>query len=135
LKKPWYLWLATENFEEVQPPAKRPDGSDIMATEAPVTEYAFPHLGKGLDTLAKELQDASDKAWINRVCFAVMDERTARDGSLMLCRIKKTVDVDTVRAWPKHSSLYLRAMDGHRWGELKDTFRWRKEKDGTDVLD
>lgn len=113
LKKPWYLWLAAENFEEIQPLAKRPDGSDIMATEAPVTEYAFRHLGKGLETLAKELQDASDEAWINRVYFAVMGERTARDGSMMLCRIKKTVDIDTVRVWPKHSSWYT-LPDGAR---------------------
>ncbi len=106
-----------------------------MATEAPVKEYTSPYLGKDLNTLAKVLRNASDKAWINRVYFAVVDERTVKDGSLMLCRIEDDGSIDTLRAWPKHASLYLRAMDGFRWGELKDSWKYHKKQDANDVLD
>lgn len=106
-----------------------------MATEAPVREYTSPYLGKDINNVAEALQSASDKAWINRVYFAVMDERTAKDGSLMLCRIENNGNIDTLRAWPKHSSLYLRAMDGFRWGELKDSSEFHLKQDGNYVID
>lgn len=106
-----------------------------MGTEAPVEKYTSPYLGKDVKALAKELRDASDKAWLNRIFFAVLDERTVEDGSLMLCRIEDDETVDSLRAWPKHSSLYLRAMDNFKWGELKDSMEFHRKKDGQDVID
>ncbi|KAL8735472.1 MAG: hypothetical protein Q9181_002815 [Wetmoreana brouardii] len=137
MKKPWYFWLATGDFEEVQKPTKKPDGSDRLATEAPVKEHASPYLGKDLKTLAKELWDASDKAWLNRVYFAVMDNRTEEDGSLMLCHVEDDGTVDSLRAWPKHSSLYFRGMEAgsSTWDELKHSWEFHKEQDGKDVID
>lgn len=137
MKKPWYYWLATENYEEVQKPTKRPDGSDRLATEAPIKEYTSLYLGKDLKTLAKELWDASDDAWLNRVYFAVMDERTKEDGSLLLCHVEDDGTVDSLRAWPKHSSLYLRGMEAGSgtWDELKHSWEFHKEQDHEDIID
>lgn len=108
-------------FEEVQKPIKRPDGSDRLATEAPFKEYTSSYLGKDLETLTKELWDASGKAWLNRVYFAVMDERTTEDKSLMHCHVEDDRTVDSLRAWPKHTSLYFRGMKAgsDTWDELK----------------
>lgn len=137
MKKPWYFWLATENFEELQKPTKRPDVSDRLATEAPIKEYNSPYLGKDLETLAKKLWDASDSAWLNRVYFAVMDERTKKDASLMLCHVEDDGTVDSLRAWPKHSSLYFRGMEAGSgtWDELKHSGEFHKEQHGEDIID
>ncbi len=96
MKKSLYFWLATENLEGAQKPTKRPDGSDRLATEASVKEYISPYLGKDLETLAKELWDVSDNAWLNHVYFAVMDERTEEDGWLMLCHVEDDGTVDSL---------------------------------------
>lgn len=136
MPKPWYFWLAAENFEEVPRPAKRSDGSDIMATEAPVKDFTSPYIGKDLKAVAKILHDAPDKVYLDRESFAVLDERTAKDGSVLLCYAKSDATVvDSLRAWPKHSSLYLRAIDDFKWRELKDSWELHKNRDDTDVLD
>lgn len=69
--------------------------------------------------------------------FAVIDERTAEDGSLMLCHVEDDGTVDSLRAWPKHSSLYFRGMEAGSgtWGELKHSWEFHKEQDGKDVID
>ena len=57
-----------------------------MATEAPIDkDFTSPFLSRDIQSLSKDLWDASDDAWLNRTYFAVMDERTARDESLVLC--------------------------------------------------
>jgi len=81
------------------------------------------------------LGKASDKAYLNRVYFAVMDERTKKDGSLMLCCAEDQVAVDSLRAWPKHSSLYFRGMDALAWGELKHSWEFHRKKDSEYVID
>ncbi|KAI4123303.1 MAG: hypothetical protein LQ338_005328 [Usnochroma carphineum] len=137
LPKPWWFWLATENFEEAQRPTKLPDGSDRHATEAPVEEYRSPYLGLDPGTLAKKLGDASDDAWLDRIYFAVMDDRTGDDGSLLLCHVEDDGSVDSVRARPKHSSTYFRGFQvgNGSWGELKHSWESRKEQNGTDVIE
>jgi hypothetical protein len=83
------------------------------------------------------LAKASDKAYLNRVYFAVMDERTKEDGSLMLCYADDRVAVDSLRAWPNNSSLYFRGMEASTgtWDELKHSWEFHKEQDGGDVID
>ena len=134
-QKPWYFWLATGNFEEIHTPTGRSDERDTFATEAPVKEFSSPYLGQDLKTLAKKLWDAPDDVWLNRVWFAVMDERTGRDGSLLLCHVEEDGSIDTLRAWPKHSSLYFRGMKSGQWEELKHALEMQKKRTGDDVLD
>ncbi|KAA6407371.1 MAG: hypothetical protein FRX48_08919 [Lasallia pustulata] len=137
IKKLWYYWLVTESYEEVQKLTKNPDRFDCLATEAPVKENTLLHLGKDLKTLAKDLWDASDDAWLNRVYFPVMDKQTKEDGSLLLCHVEDDGTVDSLRAWTRHSLLYLRGMEAGSgtWDELKHSWEFHKEQDDEDVID
>lgn len=94
-------------------------------------------MGIDLGTLARELWDASDNAWVNRVYFAVMDERTKEDGSLLLCHVEDDGTVDSLRAWPKHSSLYFTGMKVGcgTWDELKHSWEFQQEQGGEDIID
>lgn len=66
---------------------------------------------------------------LNRTFFALMDERTSKDKSLVLCHVEKGDDdgtktsVDWLRCWPKIDSLYLSglAIVCMSWDELKHT--------------
>lgn len=88
-------------------------------------------------TLAAELAKAPDKVYLNRVYFAVMDERTKEDGSLLLCYAEDKEAVDSLRAWPKNSSLYFRGMEASTgtWDELKHSWEFHKKQDGEDVIE
>lgn len=79
-------------------------------TKTPVKEAPAAYLDKDFEYLSTALEHSSDKAATNRTFFAVLDERTGRDGSVALCCGKSKNQVDYVRAWPKNSSLTLRGL-------------------------
>ena len=139
VKKPWYFWLATADFLSAEPYLRRDDGSERYSTEAPVVEFTTPYLGQDVDTLAKKLRDAPEEAYLNRVFFAVADERTIDDGSIMLCNADKADEgvVDWLRARPKRATLHFQGFraGAGSWGELKDSWEFHKRVDGVDVAE
>ena len=83
------------------------------------------------------LVGASKKGYLNEIYFAVMDERTKEDGSSLLCYSEDGKDVDNLRAWPKHSSLYFRGMQAGSgtWDDIKELWENQKERTGKDVIE
>lgn len=106
-------------------------------TKPPVKETPTAYFDKDFQYLSAALKETSDKAAINRTFFAVLDERTGRDGSVALCCGKKKSQVDYVRAWPKHSSLTLRGLStvSITWDEVKSASGDYKRNGNGDVLD
>lgn len=106
-------------------------------TKSPVKETPTAYFDKDFEYLSAALEETSDKAAINRTFFAVLDERTGRDGSVVLCCGKKKSQVDYVRAWPKHSSLTLRGLStvNTTWDEMKSHSDHYKRTGKGDVLD
>lgn len=45
--------------------------------------------------------------------------------------------VDSLRVWPKHSSLFFRGIKAGSgtWDELKHSREFHKEQDGKDIID
>lgn len=125
----WYFWLASETFPEGDP--------DGFLTKPPVKETPTAYLDKDFEDLSGALKQSSDKAAINRTFFAVLDERTGRDGSVALCFGKNKSQVDYIRAGPKHSSLTLRGLStvSITWDEMKSASDGSERRGEGDVLD
>lgn len=129
----WYFWLATKNYDDA--PQKNPDhGSD--GTEAPIDEsFTSPFVGQSVDAAAEFLRNAPDTVDVERHFFAVLDDRTEKDGSVVMCRIGdmegKGNKVECIRVLAKNSSLYLAGMEYGTWEEDLDALEMvgRKGKD------
>ncbi|KAL8967083.1 MAG: hypothetical protein Q9183_003078 [Haloplaca sp. 2 TL-2023] len=107
------------------------------STKTPVGNIPSEFLDHSLEQLAAALISIPPEIDLNREYFAVMDERTESDGSVLLCFIDEDNEgkVDWLRKMPLNSSLCLRgvSMCCGTWEELK--FSWeRKKKGGDDVL-
>ncbi len=68
--------------------------------------------------------------------FAVLDDRTRADGSVVLCHVEVDGSVDWLRAWSKNASLYLSGMSvsSGSWDELNDSCNRHRER-GEDVIE
>ena len=75
---------------------------------------------------------------LNRTFFAVMDERTGRDKSLVICKVDgdEGNTVKSVRCGAEKASLYLagQAMSCGSWDELETALKMQQHKGGNDVL-
>lgn len=107
---PWYYWLAEPDFTTALPHQKRPDGTDRMGTEAPVSSISDAFFGKTVDELATALKDAPQEAYLNREYFAVVDEQSQQDRTVMLCRVTKEGEVLRVRTKVEESAQLLAGM-------------------------
>ena len=96
------------------------------------------YLHKTLDQLASALNCAPENMALNREYFAVMDERTSSDKSLVICRVEgeRTKRVDWLRSRPEPSTLTFVALAivCISWDEVKTGWE-RKRQMGQDVLD
>ena len=107
-------------------------------TKPPVKDVASEFAHKSLEELAIALKYAPDTMALHRTLFAVMDERTSKDKSVVLCNaaVDGTESLDWVRCSAKNASLFLRgqSMSCGSWDELKmPTERWGREV--TDRID
>jgi hypothetical protein len=106
-------------------------------TKVPVTTTPLDFIDKDFQTLSTMLKQAGEKVDLNRNWFAVLDERTDNDGSMLLCKADNDKTVDSLRTLPEQSSLTLSGLSIMRmtWDELETALN-RKKKDGKgDVLD
>lgn len=52
-----------------------------------ITSFAFPWTGKTVEDCAKWLQNVGDREFrVDRQCFAVVDEYSKKEGTLLVCR-------------------------------------------------
>lgn len=131
----WYFWLATKNYDDA--PQRNPDhGSD--GTKAPVDEsFTSPWVGESVEAAAEFLSKAPDSVDVERRFFAVLDERTETDGSVVMCRIGDMEGqgdkVECIRVLAKNSSLYLAGMEYGTWEDCLDSLQMVGRR-GIDII-
>lgn len=129
----WDFWLATKNYDDA--PQKNPDhGSD--GTEAPVDDsFTSPWVGESVEAAAEFLSKAPASVDVERRFFAVLDDRTEKDGSVVMCRVGDMEGqgdkVECIRVLAKNSALYLAGMEYGTWEEDLDALQMvgRRGKD------
>ncbi len=118
----WDLWLATKNYDDA--PQKHPDHG-VEGTKAPIDDsFTSPFVGESVEDVAAFLKKAPVTVGLERCFFAVLDNRTEKDGSVVMCRIGDTEGkgdkVECIRVLAKNSSLYLAGMEYGTWEEDLD---------------
>ncbi|KAL8869593.1 MAG: hypothetical protein Q9174_004161 [Haloplaca sp. 1 TL-2023] len=108
-------------------------------TKTPVGNIPSEFLNNSLEELAAILTSAPSEIDLNREYFAVLDERTESDGSVLLCFIDDEDDegkVDWVRHTSLTSSLSLggMSMSCGSWDEMKFSWERKKQRGGGDIL-
>jgi len=131
----WDFWLATKNYDDA--PLRNPDHG-AEGTKAPIDEsFTSPFVRESVEDVAAFLKKAPDTVDLERCFFAVLDDRTEKDGSVVMCRIGDTEgkgdQVECMRVSAKHSSLYLASLESGTWEENLEALEMM-EQYGKDIL-
>ncbi|MCJ1361328.1 hypothetical protein MMC16_000426 [Acarospora aff. strigata] len=81
----WKLWLVTGDYDDA--PKKRTDNRLNEGTAAPIQSFTSPFAGKTIEDAAEWLKNAPEDVDLNRMFFAVLDDRSESDDTITLCRI------------------------------------------------
>lgn len=130
-----YFWLATKQYDDA--PQKNPDHGS-QGTKPPVAEsFISPFVGESVENAAQFLKEAPDTVDLERCFFAILDDRTEKDGSVVMCRVGdmegKGDKVECIRVVAKHSALYLAGMESGTWEEFLDALDMVK-RNGKDII-
>lgn len=122
----WVYWLVSD------PPPKDAPKDTRDETKAPINDLPKAFIGKDLGFCAKYLNKELSSAFLKENIFVVLDDRTAKDGSVKVCKFTEALNVEAIRATPRAAALSLRGNVD--WVELRDHWEHAKEK-GNDVID
>ena len=130
-----YFWLASKNYDNA--PQKNPRHGN-QGTKPPVDDsFVSPFVGKSVNDAAEFLKRAPDGVDTERRFFAVIDDRTEKDGSVVMCRVGDMEgegdEVGCIRVVVKNSALYLAGMEYGTWEEYLDALDKVKRK-GKDII-
>lgn len=82
-------------------------------------------MGKKVEEVAKWLQEKPDDVDLDSHHFAILDRRTEKDGTIVICRIgNKDLEgdqLDYTRLEANSASLHLDGMEYGTWEELSAT--------------
>lgn len=83
-----YLWLAdSDSSNYSSAPRKRTDNRVNEGTYGPLSSFVSPFANKSVPEVAEWLKDAPEDVDLDRRFFAVLDDQSVEDGTVLLCRI------------------------------------------------
>lgn len=114
-KAAWKLWLVTGNYDDA--PKKRTDNRLNDGTAAPIEQpFTSPFAGKTIEDAAEWLKNLPEFVDLNRMFFAVLNDRSESDDTITLCRIGdggtegKKGELQYFPSEAQHAQIFLETM-------------------------